>query len=256
MSWSSRKRTSYAAGVTLFFGLLVGVPLFYWYFTIPPTCDDGKRNQGETTVDRGGPCLLLDERQLSPSATLWTRSFRVRDGTYNSIAYIQNPNEQAGVREVGYRFGLYDERNILVAERFGNTYIMPGGVTPIFEGGIDTGQRIVTHTYFEFTKPLVWVRMEAPSNAIIMNDRKIEDETTLPRLLASATNSSVRSISDVAFVAVISDPAGNAFAVSKTTVHELSGGQKIEVAFTWPGPFNVTIGRIDVIPLVAPEEVL
>src|SRR5262245_42578779 len=134
MSWASRRRATYTTGAIVFFVILLGGPLVYWYLKIPETCSDGIKNGDETAVDKGGSCPLLDERLLSPHAILWARQFSVRDGSYNVIAYVENPNENAGVKVAPYRFRLYDDRNILVAEREGAGFIMPGTVTPIFEG--------------------------------------------------------------------------------------------------------------------------
>jgi len=253
MSWASRRRTAYASGVGLFFLVLIGGPVAYWYFSIPPTCSDGIQNQGETATDKGGPCDILDVRALSPSATLWARSFRVRSGTYNAVAYIQNPNQNAGVQIAPYRFGLYDERNVLVAEREGVTYIMPGAVTPVFSGAVDTGNRVVAHTYFEFTRPLVWERLTDTSGAIEITNTVLEDAATAPRITASAHNTSVVDLKDLTFMVAVFDPAGNAFAASQTALDTLAAGETQRVIFTWPDPFNVAVGRISITPLSPPE---
>ena len=227
MSWASRRRTIYAIGVILFFLIVVGGPLLYSHLKTPPTCTDGIRNQGETSVDKGGPCPLLDTSSLSPSAILWTRSFYVRSGSYDAVAYIQNPNQEAGVRAVSYRFGLYDERNVLIAERTGTTFLMPGGITPVFEGAIDTGNRVVSHTYFDFTTPVIWERMADTSGAVAISNTQISDITTTPRVTANVQNTSVAGIRSMTFVVIISDPAGNAFAASQTALTGLAAGGKL-----------------------------
>ena len=183
MSWASRRRTLYTLGVFFFFAIVIGVPTAILLYE-PSTRFDGKQNQEETAIDKGGPCLLLDERTLSPHATLWSRAFLVRGGLYGAPAYIQNPTRGAGVRAVCYRFGLYDERNILVAERVGKTYIMPGGITPVFEGAINTGNRTVARTYFEFPSPLVWERMVNTASVLSIGNKKVTDTTATPRLTA------------------------------------------------------------------------
>lgn len=253
MSWASRRRTAYATGVILFFVIVIGGPLAYWYFSIPATCTDGIQNQGETAIDKGGPCPLLDERALQPHAVLWARSFRVRDGSYNAAAYIQNPNQNAGVRSAHYHFGLYDAQNILIAERDGTTYVMPGAITPVLESRIDAGNRIVAHTYFEFTDPLSWERMKNNALSLAITNKEISNTYTVPRLSASVRNSSVGDVTDISFVAVIFDPAGNAFAASATTLERLGPDASSQIVFTWPDPFGVQSGRIDIIPLVAPS---
>ncbi|MDO8514562.1 MAG: hypothetical protein Q7S50_03400 [bacterium] len=252
MSWASKRRATYLGGVISFFFIIIGFPLAYWYFSIPATCGDGIQNQGETAIDRGGSCPLLDERALQPHATLWTRSFRVRDGSYNAAAYIQNPNREAGVRAAYYRFGLYDTQNIIVAERYGSTFIMPGSITPIFEGDIDTGNRIVAHVYFEFTETLVWERMKNMALPVAVNNKELLNADTVPRLKATALNSAVSDVVSPSFVAVVFDPAGNAFAASATRLDRLPAGGSSPIVFTWPDPFPVQVGRIDILPLVSP----
>ena len=238
MSWASRRRTTYLTGVILFFVVVVGGPIAYVYFSIPATCTDGSQNQGETGVDKGGPCPILDEWSLQPHAVLWARSFRVRDGSYNAAAYIQNPNRNAGVLQARYHFGLYDAQNILVAERDGIAYIMPSGITPIIESRINTGNRIVARTYFEFTGPLTWERLANAADPIRINNKKIVDPSNAPRLVAEAQNTSVSDITNVSFSAVVFDPSGNAFAVSATAVSRLKAGETIPLTFTWPDAFD------------------
>lgn len=252
MTWASRRRALYLTGVTAFFAVVLGVPFAIWWYQ-PADCTDGKMNGGETAVDRGGPCPLLDERTLIPHAIQWARAFAVRDGTWSAVAYVENPNDEGGVMEVPYRFKLYDDRNIIVAEREGSTYIMPGAVTPIFVGGIDTGNRTVARTYFEFASPLVWERSSDTSRVIDVTGKTTADEQTTPRLTAIVHNISVVDAKDVQFVAIVYDPSGNAIAASRTEIPRLSADEKREVIFTWPDPFVSAVGRLDVIPLRAPE---
>lgn len=252
MSWASRRKTAYATGVGLFFAIIIGGPLAYWYLSIPPTCIDGIQNQGESDIDRGGPCPLLDDEALTPPGLLWTRSFRVRDGAYSAVAYIQNPNADAGVRAVRYRFGLYDERNVLVTERTGITYIMPGSVTAVFEGNIETGSRVVAHTYFEFVQSPQWERLVDTSIVLEILETEISDTDTMPRLTAHVRNTSVREIRDIKLVAIVSDPAGNAFTASQTALPIIEPGESEQITFTWPSPFNVTVGRVMVVPMSPP----
>ena len=253
MSWAAQRRLMYAVGVALFFLITVGGPIAYHVLSVPPSCADGIQNQGETAVDEGGPCRLLDVHSLQSEILLWTRSFHVRDGSYNSIAFVQNPNTNAGVRAVRYHFGLYDERNILVAERSGTTVVMPGQVTPIFEGAIDTGNRIVAHTYFDFIEPLKWERLYDTSGAISINNVQIADSAAQPRVTANVTNTSVSHLTNLTFLVAVYDPAGNAFAASQTAIESISAGETRQIIFAWPDPFNISVGRIQIIPLTVPS---
>lgn len=251
MSWASKRRFAYGAGTLIFFALLISIPLAIWFYEAP-SCTDGKQNQDETAIDKGGSCPLLDERTLGPSAVLWSRAFPVRGGLYSAAAYVENPNQGAGVREVKYRFGLYDERNVLVAERKGTTYIMPGAITPVFEGAISTGNRAVARTYFEFTSRLVWERMENAARVLVVSNKTITTPESKPRLSVRVKNTSVEPMLNPAFVAVVFDPAANAFVASATTLARLAPGEEKDLVFTWPDPFTSIVGRIDVLALLPP----
>jgi len=252
MSWAFRRRFLYLSGIGLFFLILIGGPIAYKILSIPATCFDGIQNQRETDIDKGGPCILLDERYLQPHAILWARGFRVRDGTYNAVAYIQNPNESAGVASAQYRFKLYDEKNILVAERTGTMYVMPGGITPVIESRIDTGFRSVAHTFFEFTAPLVWKHMKNRSASLSINDKNTANRSTAPQVTATARNASVDTLNKVSFVAVIFDPSGNAFEASATAIDIFPPETSNDLVFTWPVPFASDVGHVDVLPQIAP----
>lgn len=251
MSWAMKRRMLYLFGVFVFLSAVISIPAAMILST-PPTCFDGVQNQGEHAIDRGGPCLLLDNGSIIPHAVLWSRAFSVRDGLYDAVAYIENPNAGAGVYDVRYRMGLYDDENVLVAERTGKTFVMPGGITPVFEGGIDTGKRDVGHTIFQIDDIRDWTRMKNVAADITVIRSPLEDVQTMPRLRAVVRNNSVADIRNLTFVAVIFNPAGNAFASSQTAMDRLNAGQEETIIFTWPKGFIETVGRIDVIPVHKP----
>jgi len=248
-----KRRILYLGTIIIVFAILVGGPVMYKLLTIAPTCSDGKMNQGETAPDRGGPCVLLDERYLSPYGVLWARSFKVRDGLYNAVAYIENPNEGAGVAQVNYRFRLFDDKNVLVADREGTTFIMPGGVTPVFSTAIPTGNREATHAFFNFTSGMQWQKTADTAKAVLVANKKIEDVGTMPRLSADVKNTTVSPMRELSFIAAVFDPQGNAFASSATVVPFLGPGDTTKIVFTWPQAFPQQVGRVDVIPRVEPR---
>jgi hypothetical protein len=257
MSWAARRRLLYLTGIFLFFAIIIGGPIAYKISQIQPTCFDGKQNQGETAPDEGGPCVLLDETKLAPYSILWARAFAVRPGLYTAVGYISNPNPSAGVREAHYRFGLYDSDNALIAERTGTTFIMPGGITPVIAGAIDTGNREVVHTYLEITDThLTWKRMSSPAANIKVSNQQQSQSPVGPRIDARVTNVGLDTARNIAFIATIFDPAGNAFTASGTVLPSLAPDASVGISFTWPAAFEAVVGRIDIIPLLPPEEAL
>jgi hypothetical protein len=252
MSWAAKRKLIYIIGICAFFLIVIGTPVAYHFLTIAPTCFDGTQNQGETSVDRGGPCVLLDQRTIQPYAILWARSFPVRGNLYNAVAYIQNPNEHAGVRQVHYRFTILDSQNQLITKRDGVASIMPGGTTPIFEAGLDAGNQVPAHTRFEFTEPLKWERTKNVASIVAVSNIETTDLSTAPRVNARAANGGYTDLSDLTFVAVAFDTTGNAFAASATALLRLPSGRSAEIVFTWPTPFSLKIARLDIIPVHVP----
>jgi len=246
-------RAKYIFGIFLFFAVVIGTPLAIWLYE-PASCFDGKLNQGEFSIDRGGPCKLLDERQLIPHATLWARTFKVEDGKYSGVAYIENPNHDAGALEAPYRFRLYDEKNVLVAEKEGHMFIMPGVITPLFIGNIETGEREATRAFFEFAGPLVWERLIDRSSFLVVRNKELTNVETQPRVIAVVDNKEVKDIENIEMIAVAFDSAGNAFAASSTVIPLLEGGESVSIVFTWPEPFLRRAARVDVLPSVIPVD--
>ncbi len=253
MNWASRRRILYIAGILIFFAALASIPITTWLYE-PATCFDEIRNQGETAIDRGGPCKLLDARRLIPHSILWSRPFLSRKGGHSAVAYIENPNQGAGVKEAPYRIRIYDDKNVLVGEREGVTPIMPGTITPIFEGEMMSGERLASRAFFEFIAPLVWERLRDRSSNITITDRQVKDIESAPQVSAIVTNDDVVNFREVEIVAVVFDTAGNAFAASRTVLPRLDARDVIPVTFTWSQPFIRRVSRVDMMVVVPPAD--
>ncbi len=251
MSWASRRRTTYLSGVILFFLIVIGGPILYWWVSsIPPACPIGNlRPSGMSN----GPCSVLDTQYLQPVNVMWARSFKVRDGSYTAVAYVENANPNAGVQHAHYRIGLYDSGNVLIADREGEMFIMPGSITPVLETGIYTGNRTVVHTYFQITDTSpVWQEATSPAEKITITNQTSSNLDTAPRIDADAQNTSLDTMRNVSFVVVLFDPAGNAFAASGTALSQLDPDSPQPISFNWPEPFTASVGRVDIITLLPP----
>jgi len=244
----------YGGGVFLFLFAITAPFIFVTNYKTP-TCFDGKQNQNETSIDRGGPCVLLDSRSIKPITTLWSRSFPVRKGFYDAVAYIENPNENAGVYSATYQFKLYDNKNILIAERFGTTPIFPGKVFPIFESKIDTGNRIPARAFFNFVTDFTWARIKDPTYGIKIINEKTSELNTSPRVDAVMRNDNLTVRENIIVVATLFDNAGNAIASSRTLVKKINSDEEIPIAFTWPQAFSSEVAKVDIVTLALPKRI-
>jgi len=247
MSWASRRRTLYGGGVFLFLALTVGLPTFLWWYE-EPTCFDGIQNQGELGIDRGGPCTLLHQSQVKKATVLWTRSFEVVPGVYGAVAYVDNPNFDAGIRNVRYSFKLFDAESLLVAERRGSTYISPNGVTAVFEGAIASGERVPIRAFFEFLEEPQWERVLIGVEGLSIGERRLLNEESAPRLEGEVKNDSFSDIRDVEIIATIFNADNNAIASSRTVVPLLAKQSSAPLVFTWPKPFGTPVAKVEILP--------
>jgi len=237
LSWAMKRRTLYLGGLVLTLLIIISIPAFFLFYK-QPTCSDGEHNGDEAGVDCGGSCALFCPFQVIEPSIIWSRAFEIKDGVYSAVAYVENPNTNAATEEVNYNFELYDNKNILIAERKGRTFLPQGTIIPIFEGGITVGDRMPARTFFDFISVPRWYRVENEVNPLRISDKSLTGENTSPRVSARLSNTSVRDVSDIEVVATIFNALGNAIASSRTIVDTLQKNESIDLVFTWPKPLT------------------
>lgn len=243
--WAFWRRLQYATGTALFCGLIGGL-LYATYWYTPPSCFDTVQNGDESGVDCGGKCVRICAMSVIQPTELWVRAFEIRDGQYNAVAYIENRNLNVGTVALTYTIGLYDAAG-LITERSGSTILPPDGVYPIFEGRIETGNRVPTQAFIELNDDdVVWVPAEEGREQFKVESRALGDADTKPILNASLTNTSLEEARDVEIVATIFDAKGNALTASQTLVPYFAGRTTRDVVFTWPSPIAKTVRTCEV----------
>lgn len=251
MTWASRRQISYIFFLLLFL-LGIGYFVVYQQLNKTPTCFDSKQNGNETGVDCGGSCALACANQVDKVSTIWTRVFKVVDGRYNAVAYLENHNKNIAVMKIKYKFRFSDKDNVYVGSREGETYIPPTGKFVIFEPAVGTGNAELVYTDFEFTEVPVWVQIREElvnQVKVFVLQNKLENEETKPFLSAVVKNNSFFRIPEVSFVAILYDDMGNAINVSHTFIEVLFGKETKTINFTWPEPFSKKVTTIEIIPM-------
>ncbi len=251
MNWALRRQLFH---LTIFFALvgLFGFFIIYPFLTREPTCTDGRQNGTETGVDCGGKCVLACMADTDPVSILWSRAFKVVDGRYNAVAYIENHNQNKAVNKINYRFRFADENNVYIGKRDGTTFIPPSGNFAVFEPAVGLGNSIPVYTTFEFTEVPMWGQVaEDKINQlrILVSDMVLEGEDKSPRLSATIKNNSLFTIPEVNVVAILYDELGNAISVSQTYLEMVAGEEVREVHFTWPEPFATPVATKEIIPM-------
>ncbi|MEL6802677.1 MAG: vWA domain-containing protein, partial [Bacteroidota bacterium] len=225
--------------------MLVLTAGYFQYFYVGPTCFDGVHDDGETATDCGGDCVRICTFEVAQPTVKWSRSFEIREGMYNAVAYVENFNRVASTPELTYTFTLYDETG-LIAERSGTTIMPPNSVYPIFEGRIDTGGRVPTKTFLELESSEFWQPSELGSEQFSVNERELKDADRRPRLTAKVINNDLEEAEEVELVATIFDQNRNALTSSRTIVEYFAPRTEEDIVFTWPEPIAKTIRSCEI----------
>jgi hypothetical protein len=249
MSWGTKRRNKILFTFFFFLFLIAG-GLSFLIFYEEPNCFDGKKNGNEQGVDCGGSCELLCRELILDLNVAWTRYFQIGPGNYNTIAYVENQNMEAGVVNLPYEFRLLDRENIALDQRRGFISIRPKEIVPIIESNFDTGQLAVSRLDFRFLEEPVWTRQTIRSNNLVIKDESIDSsETAFTKITAGILNSTLSEIRNIKFVILIYDQNNNVIASSSTLIERLFGNETRNILFTWPTNFNNQITRFEIIPL-------
>lgn len=241
MRWAIQRQFLYALGVLLVLALLA-VGAWYAFFYHKPTCADGIKNQNEQGIDCGGLCSVLC--QGPRISALWSRAVVVAPGVYHAVALVRNPEVSSGTASLPYRFQLFDDKNILVAERDGTMFLNPGEVIPLFEPNIITGNRVPVRTFVSFGNA-TWVRMSEKENPIAIQSRALDEQAL--SLIAHVVNTTALPVDSIALTALLYDKDDILVAASKTKIPTLPPRGETDATFTWQQPFPSPIVRTEII---------
>ncbi len=232
LSWSKKRQIFFLGGVLLVVFLLVGFPAIITLYD-GPSCSNGKQDKKENGVDCGGACRLLCQGEVLAPLVHFTRPVQVDEGLWGAVAYLENKNIALS-RSAPYRFRLYDSNNLLLYERYGQTYIPPRKIFAIFEGRMETGGRVPSRAVFEFESA---PRFESAGEEPILEvrNKRFQVVEGVSRLEAELINRTLSSYEGVYLTALLFDEEGNVVRASATNLEHISAKGKANLFFTWPG---------------------
>ncbi len=248
MSWAVKKRVLYFSVFLAVIIFIIGGS-FFLFINTTPSCTDEVKNQNEVGIDCGGPCKFFCDSQMVDLNILWTRSFLIAPGVYNSVAYMENSNMKAGIKEIKYIFKLFDKKGVLIKERVGKDFVPPGKTFAIFEPAVRVGNRIVARTDIKIKGDLKWKKMKKFKRVFEIQDVVKELNQKNPKITATLVNNLTKEISNIEITATIFDLEGNALNASQTYVEKIGKREKKEIFFTWQKPIKEEVSRIDIKPI-------
>ncbi len=243
--WAFWRRLQYGIGFGTFWSLLATM-IYFGFFYVPASCFDKVMNNGEIGVDCGGGCVRICAFTLIPPEIKWAESFRIVDGQYNAVAYIENKNKAAATPKLEYTFKLMD-KGVVIAERSGTTILPPNSVYPIFEGRILTdGGRVPTDTIIEVKSADLWLPAKIGRDQFRTMNIELLSTDSRPRLNAKVENTELTEARNIEVVATIFNQEGKAVTASQTFIDKFDARTTRDIAFTWPSPIAKTVRSCDV----------
>lgn len=253
--WANRKRRRILIAIGVILLIVFILVVIHIKNSKKPTCFDGIKNGTETGVDCGGSCQKLCETEMRNLIVWWERPFKVIDGTYNLVAYVENQNTDAGIEKIEYEFRVYDKNNVLAAEpRRGTTFVEANKRFAIFEPNVKTGDKEAYTVFFRILSKQDWKKVNPDFRYSLLKvpSRVLTRTQTTPHLQARVENTSLYDFVDIPVVAILYNRRGNAIAASQTYIDRINHGETKEVYFSWPEPFKVNVSRVEIIPRVNP----
>jgi Mg-chelatase subunit ChlD len=243
--WAFWRRLQYGIGF-LAFWCLVGTASYFIYFYTPASCFDNMQNGAEQGVDCGGNCVRICAVSVIPPEIVWADSFRIIDGQYNAVAYIENKNSVAATPALAYTFRLLDKGSV-IAERSGVTILPPNSVYPVFEGRILTQDgRVPTETTIEIEEADMWLPATVGRNQFKTLDTELLSTDTRPRLNVKIENTELTEARKVEVVSTIFNRAGKPVTASQTFIDVFSPRSTKDIVFTWPNSIAKTVRSCEV----------
>lgn len=247
--WAFWRRVWYGGGVAA-----VAVVLLAWggfsALSTPATCLDGQQNGEERGVDCGGACSLVCPLDAAAPVVRWAQAFRIADGRYHAVSYVENRNPDVGLETLEYTFTLYDEAGQAITTREGVTSLPPDGVYPLFAGGIETGGAVPARTELALGRIAGWHTADEgrfpETGQFEVRERTLSGVDLRPRLDTRVYNTSLEEATNVEIVATIFDAQGTPLTASQSVVPRFDPREEQSVVFTWPEPIAKTVRSCEV----------
>lgn len=235
----------------VFFILLVllGVAVYYLFIKAPETCFDGKQNQDETGSDCGGVCGACQEIiQGEDLSLLETAYVPAGSGKFDVLAKVYNSNDNAGASSFQYRFELKDAQGQVVAERTGQSYILPQETKYLIELNLIASQQPVSATLS--ISDIVWERFEGyrekPDIRIYQRRyQEISSGVGFSEANGLVSNESPYDFRSILVKIVLRDGSGKPLAVHMTEMRSVSAQQRRDFRLVWPTAFPGTVERVE-----------
>lgn len=243
LTWRTKKQVFYFLLLVLFFASIFS--LFFLIKFSGGTCFDNKKNQGEKGIDCGGRCSPCPINLKEP-LILWNRFFKStpEEKIYDAAALVENLNQEWESKNIFYTFKIYDQNNILIVEKKGNSFLNSKEKALIFENDIYVGERRPARSALVIEPVLNWKYTKEISPNFIVIKKNFKLESSL--LEIEIKNDANSDFNNIYLNAIFMDENDNTYAASATKIDHIASGSTAEASFTWPYKLENQPAKIEI----------
>ncbi|KKS82668.1 MAG: Carboxyl-terminal protease [Candidatus Wolfebacteria bacterium GW2011_GWC1_43_10] len=205
-------------------GFLLVLAAFIWlisisFFPSNPSCFDGKKNQGESDVDCGGPCISCEVRSLKNIEVKFVKVFRAADGV-GVVAEIYNPNTAWAAWRFDYTLTLKDSLGVPAKVFEEKSFIYAGDLKYLVKSYVPADPEKIIKADLKIKNPQ-WVPLNQLEKPEIDTDDIKTYKDNLLYVSGKVTNHSQSDFSPVNIYTLIFNKDGELLAGSATVLDNL-----------------------------------
>ncbi|OGM90284.1 hypothetical protein A2755_03780 [Candidatus Wolfebacteria bacterium RIFCSPHIGHO2_01_FULL_48_22] len=187
-----------------------------------PTCTDGRRNQGETDTDCGGPCVPCELRTLKPLQVQSKKVFKVQDG-YGYAFEIVNPNGEWAASKVAYQIALKDSFGKNLQTLNGETFVYAGELKYIVEPYTQGNFQQIASIDVQFGQPEWRAQNEFDKPEVDVQNIRTTKENNQVVVTGSLVNSLAVTYKNPKVIAIVFNNSGSIIGASETQFDDIKG---------------------------------
>ena len=217
--------------------------VYYFFLKKPPTCFDGRQNQGEEDVDCGGPCPSCEIRTLGPLTAAKAFALPAGRDAVSFVAEIRNPNINYGAESFDYEFVVSGPLGTKASSIKGKSFIYASESKYLLEAPAAMSIRDVSSVEVSLSNFAWKSRRDFPQPMTTfreINHRFADNQISVEGVIVSAET--VR-LPRVFAGAILYGKGGEPLSVSRTELRDVAAFQ--ERFFKIPFPAGINLSDVD-----------
>lgn len=216
-----------------------------------PSCNDGKRNQGEEAIDCGGPCRpcpqLIKLSPLEIGSVEWVHD---TDNKYDFIAQIKNPNDIYGVGSFDFKIvaTIVDEE--VIQNQWEDNYILPGEEKSLFIHGMELANNPASAKLEINEESIDWQKFtsfEEPNFVISDSNYDELGSGSIDFGVATGTliNRSIIDFETIDIHVALRDERGKLLVINSQRMNTVRAGEFRDYRMIFPYAFSGSVEKVE-----------